>query len=120
MYTFLKSNHGGDCPVTGPATAPTLAAPWTKYRSVAPYLENWEWNGLGWSVVSNHYIQSVSVFPGAMPAANTWSTVTSLNAVRAGKVLASGVVSHKANATGGLVLHLSIIRQAGLDINDST
>jgi hypothetical protein len=120
MYAFLKNNHGGDCPVTGPATAPTLAAPWTKYRSIAPYLENWEWNGLSWGVTSNHYLQTISIFPGAMPTPNTWMTLVALNTVRAGKVFVSGVASHKAGASAGLVIHLSLIRQAGVDVNEST
>jgi hypothetical protein len=56
LFAFLLSNHGGNCPVTGPAAAPTAGNPYTKYTSVAPYLENWEWTATtGWKVTSNHY-----------------------------------------------------------------
>lgn len=57
MYAFLKNNHGGNCPVTGPAAAPSAAAPWTMYTSVAPYFEVWMWTGAvtGWRVAANRY-----------------------------------------------------------------
>lgn len=55
-YAYELVNHGGNCPVTGPAAAPTVGNPYTKYTSVAPYLENWTWTATtGWKVTSNHY-----------------------------------------------------------------
>lgn len=86
MYAFLKNNHGGDCPVTGPAAAPSAALPWTMYTSVAPYLEVWMWVPvLGWKVFANHY--GVDFANATYPiAANTQQTVQTFTAPRNGVI----------------------------------
>jgi hypothetical protein len=83
---LLGINHGGSCPATGPASPPTSAAPFTRYTSVSPYSEHWEWSPSGWFVTGKQYgVTSV-------PANVTHSA--------AGEITAFSFVAHRA----GLVI----------------
>lgn len=77
--------HGGNCPVTGPTTAPTAASPYRKYTSVTPYFEEWEYFPSGWRVVANRYGSAViSAISGALAGGS--NLVLSTPMPRAGKV----------------------------------
>lgn len=89
LYAFLLSNHGGNCPATGPAAAPSAGAPWTRYTSVTPYFEEWEWFPNGWRVVANPYATSVFL-NGPYSAVLGGSPVTSFTAPRAGRLTVYG------------------------------
>ena len=110
LLTLLISGmHGGSCPVTGPAASPTLSNPYTRYTSVAPYLEEWQWSGVAWQVVANDYrysafLASVNITAGA--------TVTLMSATvpRNGRIYASGVVCGLSNAAGLNTLVANLVR----------
>lgn len=92
MYAFLKNNHGGNCPATGPAAAPSAAAPWTMYTSVAPYLEVWMWVPvLGWKVIANRYGSVIANFTTFTLTAGVYVTIPncSFTMPRAGKIAVS-------------------------------
>jgi hypothetical protein len=71
--------HGGTCPITGPAAAPSAATPFTKYTSPTPFFEEWEWSPVnGWKVVSNFYRSESSFSSVYLPYAvlvpiDTWT-----------------------------------------------
>lgn len=92
MYAFLKNNHGGNCPVTGPAAAPSAAAPWTMYTSVAPYLEVWMWVPvLGWRVIANRYRVQRSAITSVTGAASVVVITDTVTMPRAGKIVATSI-----------------------------
>lgn len=47
---MIGNNFGGLCPNTGPASPPTEASPYTKYKSALG--EYWEWQGDAWKVIA--------------------------------------------------------------------
>ncbi len=85
LYAFLLSNHGGNCPVTGPASSPSAVSPWTRYTSVTPYFEEWEYFPSGWRVVANYYgSANIAAASGALVGGS--NLVLSTPMPRAGKV----------------------------------
>lgn len=112
LWGYLSgSTHGGNCPVTGPATAPTLANPYTRYTSVSPYFEEWEWSGAAWKVVANDY--RYSAFTGSVNiTAGATVTLMTTTVPRDGRIYASGVVCGLSNsaALNTLVSNLKLTR----------
>ena len=113
-------SHGGNCPVTGPASAPTDANPFTRYTSVSPNFEEWQWNGTAWQVIGNFYksqtthanttVSSTAITPRSLTAtrngvircigsASYLSTGT--NQVLASYILKNGVIFAGSNANSG-------------------
>ena len=115
MYAFLLSNHGGNCPVTGPASAPSAGAPWTRDTSVTPYFEQWEWFPNVWRVVANHYSTPSGVQTGsvALPTGN-YVLLKSYTIPRAGTIVAS--VQAQLSCGGTSTILQSSIARNGLAV----
>lgn len=117
MVLLFSGIHGGNCPVTGPAAAPTLANPYTRYTSVAPCLEEWDWTGLSWKVVANDYRYVSSSASVNMGAGTVVNLITTAALPRAGRIIASGVISNLNNVSGGNILAgYLVLTRAGAQI----